>query len=288
VLITGETGTGKELVARTIHSQSPRAARPFLAVNCGALRADLALSQLFGHRKGAFTGAHAEGVGLVEAAHGGTLFLDEIGELPLELQPKLLRAIQEQEFERLGSSQPTRVDVRILAATNQDLDQMLAERTFRPDLYYRLNVFPITVPPLRERTGDISVLINHFLCEFARRQGRSVPHVPDHVMEAFEAYDWPGNVRELQNILERSMILSTGSKLRAPIDELTSGRVPIPGSRTLAEADRAHIVSALRETNWVIGGPNGAAARLGLNRTTLIAKMRKLGISRGAAFAGLA
>ena len=288
VLIRGETGTGKEVIARAIHDASVRRQHRFVAVNCAAIPAALLESELFGYERGAFTGALASRVGRFQAAHHGTIFLDEIGELPLELQPKLLRAIQEQEFERLGSSQPTRVDVRILAATNQDLDQMLAERTFRPDLYYRLNVFPITVPPLRERTGDISVLINHFLCEFARRQGRSVPHVPDHVMEAFEAYDWPGNVRELQNILERSMILSTGSKLRAPIDELTSGRVPIPGSRTLAEADRAHIVSALRETNWVIGGPNGAAARLGLNRTTLISKMRKLGISRGAAFAGLA
>jgi formate hydrogenlyase transcriptional activator len=216
-------------------------------------------------------------------AHQGTIFLDEIGELPLELQPKLLRAIQEQEVERLGSSQPIRVDVRIVAATNQDLERMLAERRFRLDLYYRLNVFPITVPPLRERTDDIPALVDHFLSESARRHGRSISGIPDHVMKALKSYDWPGNVRELQNFIERSAILSKGSELRAPIGELTNPRVRISQTRTLADANRAHIVSALRDTSWVIGGPNGAAARLGLNRTTLIAKMRKLGISRESA-----
>src|SRR6185295_307092 len=283
----GETGTGKEVIARAIHDASVRRPHRFVAVNCAAIPAALLESELFGYERGAFTGALASRIGRFQAAHHGTIFLDEIGELPLELQPKLLRAIQEQEFERLGSSQPTHVDVRILAATNQDLDQMLAERTFRPDLYYRLNVFPITIPPLRERTGDISVLSDHFLCEFTRRHGSSILHIPDHVMEALEAYDWPGNVRELQNFLERSVILSKGSELRAPVDELTNGRVPISSSRTLADADRAHIMSTLRETKWVIGGPNGAATRLGLNRTTLISKMRKLGISRGTAFAEL-
>jgi formate hydrogenlyase transcriptional activator len=288
VLIRGETGTGKEVIARAIHDASVRRAHRFVAVNCAAIPAALLESELFGYERGAFTGAMASRIGRFQAAHHGTIFLDEIGELPLELQPKLLRAIQEQEFERLGSSQPTHVDVRILAATNQDLDQMLAERTFRLDLYYRLNVFPITVPPLRERIDDIPTLIDHFLYEFARRHGRSFPHIPDHVMKALEAYDWPGNVRELQNFLERSVILSKGSELRAPIGELTNGRVPIPSSRTLADADRAHIVSTLRDTNWVVGGRDGAAARLGLNRTTLIAKMRKLGISRETTVPGLA
>jgi formate hydrogenlyase transcriptional activator len=280
VLIRGETGTGKELIARAIHDASTRREHRFVAVNCAAIPAALLESELFGYERGAFTGAVASRVGRFQMAHQGTIFLDEIGELPLELQPKLLRAIQEQEVERLGSSQPIRVDVRIVAATNQDLERMLAERRFRLDLYYRLNVFPITLPPLRERTDDIPALVDHFLSESARRHGRSISGIPDHVMEALEAYDWPGNVRELQNFIERSAILSKGSELRAPIGELTNPRVRISQTRTLADANRAHIVSALRETNWVIGGPNGAAARLGLNRTTLIAKMRKLGISR--------
>jgi formate hydrogenlyase transcriptional activator len=280
VLIRGETGTGKELIARAIHDASTRRGHRFVAVNCAAIPATLLESELFGYERGAFTGAVASRVGRFQLAHQGTIFLDEIGELPLELQPKLLRAIQEQEVERLGSSHPIRVDVRIVAATNQDLERMLAERRFRLDLYYRLNVFPITVPPLRERTDDIPALVDHFLSESARRHGRSISGIPDHVMEALEAYDWPGNIRELQNFIERSAILSKGSELRAPIGELTNPRVRISQTRTLADANRAHIASALRETNWVIGGPNGAAARLGLNRTTLIAKMRKLGISR--------
>ena len=280
VLIRGETGTGKELIARAIHDASPRRARRFVAVNCAAIPAALLESELFGYERGAFTGAVASRVGRFQMADQGTIFLDEIGELPLELQPKLLRAIQEQEVERLGSSQPLRVDVRIVAATNQDLEQMLAERRFRLDLYYRLNVFPITVPPLRERIEDIPALVDHFLSESARRHRRSIPAIPDHVMKALTSYAWPGNVRELQNFLERSAILSKGSELRAPVGELTNPRVWISQTRTLADANRAHIVSALRETSWVIGGPNGAAARLGLNRTTLIAKMRKLGISR--------
>jgi formate hydrogenlyase transcriptional activator len=280
VLIRGETGTGKELIARAIHDVSTRREHRFVAVNCAAIPAALLESELFGYERGAFTGAVATRVGRFQLAHQGTIFLDEIGELPLELQPKLLRAIQEQEVERLGSSQPIRVDVRIVAATNQDLERMLAEREFRLDLYYRLNVFPITVPPLRERTGDIPALVDHFLAESARRHRRSISGIPDHVMEALEAYDWPGNVRELQNFIERSAILSKGSELRVPLGELTNPRVRLSQTRTLADANRAHIVSALRETNWVIGGPSGASARLGLNRTTLIAKMRKLGISR--------
>jgi formate hydrogenlyase transcriptional activator len=280
VLIRGETGTGKELIARAIHDVSTRREHRFVVVNCAAIPAALLESELFGYERGAFTGAVATRVGRFQLAHQGTIFLDEIGELPLELQPKLLRAIQEQEVERLGSSQPIRVDVRIVAATNQDLERMLAEREFRLDLYYRLNVFPITVPPLRERTGDIPALVDHFLAESARRHRRSISGIPDHVMEALEAYDWPGNVRELQNFIERSAILSKGSELRVPLGELTNPRVRLSQTRTLADANRAHIVSALRETNWVIGGPSGASARLGLNRTTLIAKMRKLGISR--------
>jgi formate hydrogenlyase transcriptional activator len=280
VLIRGETGTGKELIARAIHDASARREHRFVAVNCAAIPAALLESELFGYERGAFTGAVASRIGRFQMAHQGTLLLDEIGELPLELQPKLLRAIQEQEVERLGSSQPIRVDVRIVAATNQDLERMLAERRFRLDLYYRLNVFPITVPPLRERTADIPALVEHFLSESARRYGRSIPGIPDHVMAALESYDWPGNIRELQNFIERSAILSKGSELRAPIGELTNPRVWVSQTRTLADANRAHIVSALRETNWLIGGPNGAAARLGLNRTTLIAKMRKLGIAR--------
>jgi len=285
VLIRGETGTGKEMIARAIHDASPRRSHRFVAVNCAAIPATLLESELFGYERGAFTGAVASRIGRFQAAHHGTMFLDEIGELPLELQPKFLRAIQEQEFERLGSSQPTRVDVRVVAATNQDLDQMLADRTFRLDLFYRLNVFPITVPPLRERAEDIPVLVDHFLAEYARRHGRSLPYVPDDVMAAMVSYAWPGNVRELQNFIERSVILSKGSELRAPIGELMTGIGPMPNGRTLADADRAHIVSALRETNWVVGGRRGAAARLGLNRTTLIAKMRRLGISKGRTFA---
>ena len=285
VLIRGETGTGKEVIARAIHDASTRRAHRFVTVNCAAIPASLLESELFGYERGAFTGAVASRIGRFQAAHHGTIFLDEIGELPVELQPKLLRAIQEQEVERLGSSQPTRVDVRIVAATNQDLEQMLEDRTFRLDLFYRLNVFPITVPPLRERADDIPAFIDHFLAEHARRHGRSMPYVPDDVMAAMVSYAWPGNVRQLQNFIERSVILSKGPELRAPIDELTTSGGSMSNGRTLADADRAHIVSALRETSWVVGGRSGAAARLGLNRTTLIAKMRKLGISRERGFA---
>jgi formate hydrogenlyase transcriptional activator len=219
-------------------------------------------------------------MGRLQAADRGTLFLDEIGELPIELQPKLLRALQAQEFERLGSSQTTRVDVRIVAATNQNLEQMVSERTFRMDLYYRLNVFPITIPPLRERPEDIPLLVAHFVRDFAQRQGKSIEVIPDHVMTAIENCNWPGNIRELQNFIERSVVLTRGTELRAPIAELTNQELPDNNVRTLADAERAHIIATLRETNSVVGGRNGAAARLGINRTTLIAKMRKLGISR--------
>jgi len=283
VLIRGETGTGKEVIARAIHDASPRRQQQFVAINCAAIPATLLESELFGHERGAFTGAVTQRIGRFQAAHRGTLFLDEIGELPIELQPKLLRALQEQEFERVGSSQTTRVDVRIVAATNQGLERMVKEHNFRADLYYRLNVFPITVPPLRERMQDIRLLVAHFLRIFAEHQGKSIERVPEDVMTAVERYSWPGNIRELQNFIERSVILTRSAELRAPVAELTNMGKLIVGGRTLADADRAHIIATLRETNWVVGGPNGAATRLGMNRTTLIAKMRKLGIFRGAA-----
>jgi formate hydrogenlyase transcriptional activator len=280
VLLRGETGTGKEIIAQAIHQASPRRQQQFVAVNCAAIPATLLESELFGHERGAFTGAVTSRMGRLQAADRGTLFLDEIGELSIELQPKLLRAVQQQEFERVGSSQTTRVDVRIVAATNQNLEQMVIERRFRMDLYYRLNVFPITIPPLRERREDIPLLVAHFVRTFAERQGKAIEHIPRDVMIAMESYNWPGNIRELQNFIERSVILTRGTELRAPVAELTSQKLPDTGAHTLADAERAHIMATLRETNWVVGGRNGAATRLGLNRTTLIARMRKLGISR--------
>src|SRR5580693_5686342 len=261
VLVQGETGTGKEVIAQAIHDASPRRQQRFVAVNCAAIPAPLLESELFGHDRGAFTGAVTQRLGRFQAADRGTLFLDEIGELPLELQPKLLRVIQEQEFERLGSSQTTRVDVRIVAATNQNLAQMVSERKFRIDLYYRLNVFPITLPPLRERPGDIRLLLAHFLRAFAQRQGKSVDYVSDRVMTAIEKYSWPGNIRELQNFIERSVLLTRGAELRAPIAELTMSELQDHDIRTLEDANRAHIKAMLDETKWVVGGPNGAAAR---------------------------
>jgi formate hydrogenlyase transcriptional activator len=281
VLIRGETGTGKEVIARAIHDASPRRQHRFVAINCAAIPATLLESELFGHERGAFTGAVTQRMGHFQAADRGTLFLDEIGDLPLELQPKLLRAIQEQEFKRLGSSHTTQVDVRIVAATNQNLEQMVSERRFRMDLYYRLNVFPIELPPLRERADDIPLFVDHFLRASKCGQGESIERVPDDVMAALLRYDWPGNIRELQNFVERSVILTRGGvELRAPVAELTNKAIPNSGAGTLADAERAHIISTLRETNWVVGGRNGAAARLGLNRTTLISKMRRLSISR--------
>jgi formate hydrogenlyase transcriptional activator len=283
VLIRGETGTGKEVIARAIHDASPRGPQRFVAINCAAIPAALLESELFGHERGAFTGAVTQRTGRFQAAHRGTLFLDEIGELPIDIQPKLLRALQEREFERVGSSQTTRVDVRIVAATNQDLWRMVKEHQFRADLFYRLNVFPITVPPLRERRQDIRLLVAHFLRIFAERQGKSIERVPEDVMRAVERYSWPGNIRELQNFIERSVILTRGTELQVPVAELKNTGKLIAGGRTLADANRVHIMATLRKTNWVVGGRNGAATRLGVNRTTLIAKMRKLGICRDTA-----
>ena len=279
VLIQGETGTGKEVIAQAIHEASLRRQHRFVAVNCAAIPAALLESELFGHERGAFTGAVAQRLGRFQAADRGTLFLDEIGELPIELQPKLLRAIQEREVERLGCSHATRVDVRIVAATNQNLEQMVSERRFRMDLYYRLNVFPITLPPLRARIGDIPLLVDHFVRSYAGRQGKSIEFVSDEVMAAITTYSWPGNIRELQNFIERSVILTRGPALQAPIEVLERNDVAHEVC-TLADADRVHILGALRETHWVVGGKSGAASRLGLNRTTLMAKMQKLGISR--------
>jgi formate hydrogenlyase transcriptional activator len=280
VLVQGETGTGKEVVARAIHDASPRRNNRFVAVNCAAIPSGLLESELFGHERGAFTGAVAQSIGRFQSADRGTLFLDEIGDLPLELQPKLLRALQEQQFERLGSGRTVQVDVRVIAATNQDLWSMVGERKFRADLYYRLNVFPITLPALRERTEDIPALVAHFVQKFAERQGKLIDVIPDEVMEALKSRDWHGNIRELQNFVERAVIRSSGPALQpVPAELVTEAGAP-PQARTLADAQRIHITTVLRETAWVLGGPGGAAARLGLPRTTLIARMRKLGIAR--------
>jgi formate hydrogenlyase transcriptional activator len=282
VLVRGETGTGKEVIAQAIHDASARRQNRFVAINCAAIPAALIESELFGHERGAFTGAVTQALGRFQTADRGTLFLDEIGDLPLELQPKLLRVLQERQFERLGGSRTFEVDVRVIAATNQDLWRMVQERRFRADLYYRLNVFPITLPPLRERTDDIPLLANHFVRKFAQRQGKSIDHIADDVVEALKSHHWPGNIRELQNFVERAVIMCDGAVLRPSVSELAmqaEAAVEAP-RRTLADADRAHIMAALRDTNWVVGGRDGAAARLGLPRTTLIARMQKLGISR--------
>ncbi|HTW68077.1 MAG TPA: sigma 54-interacting transcriptional regulator [Bryobacteraceae bacterium] len=282
VLIQGETGTGKEMIARAIHSRSTRSQWPFVKLNCAAIPEGLLESELFGHERGAFTGALARRSGRFQLAHRGTLFLDEVGDLPLALQPKLLRALQEGEFEKLGSSETIRVDVRILTATNQNLKRMVSERTFRADLYYRLHVFPITLPPLRERVEDIPLMVSQFVREAAARANRTIALIPDSVMDALCSYDWPGNIRELQNFVERAVILSEGPFLRAPLAEL---RRALPGSSppegsSLEAVLRAHIIRTLRATNWVVGGTAGAAAKLGLPRTTLLARMQRLGISR--------
>jgi transcriptional regulator with GAF, ATPase, and Fis domain len=283
VLIQGETGTGKEVVAHAIHEGSRRRQNNFVPINCAAIPAALLESELFGHERGAFTGAISPRVGRFQAADRGTLFLDEIGELPLELQPKLLRVLQEHQLERLGSSQSVPVDVRVIAATNQDLWGMVQERKFRADLYYRLDVCPIHLPPLRDRRGDLPLLVSHFVRTFAERHGKSVELVSDEVMRAFETYDWPGNIRQLQNVIERAVIMSPGLELRLSLADLTKRLVPTTLVRTLADADRAHIIATLRETNGVVGGRNGAAAKLGLPRTTLLARMEKLGLLRSAA-----
>ena len=291
VLILGETGTGKERLAQAIHNLSSRRERPFIKVNCAAIPAGLIESELFGHERGAFTGAVGRRIGRFEMANGGTLFLDEIGDIPLELQPKLLRVLQEQEFERLGTTQTTRVDVRVVAATSRDLPRMVANREFRGDLYYRLNVFPLHVPPLRNRLEDIPLLVRHFVDYYAKRMGKQVKDVPHEAMDDLLRYPWPGNVRELQNIIERAVILSPGTVLCPPLEgskqpvhvDETTQPVARGGVITLRDAAREHIIQALAATNWVLGGPNGAGARLGLARTTLIAKMQRLGITRAQA-----
>ncbi|HYL79752.1 MAG TPA: sigma 54-interacting transcriptional regulator, partial [Candidatus Acidoferrum sp.] len=281
VLILGETGSGKERVARAIHDCSARRDRSFIKMNCAAIPLGLLESELFGHEKGAFTGAIARKVGRFELAHQGTLFLDEVGDIPLELQPKLLRVLQDQEFERLGSTRTQRVDVRLVAATNRDLAQMIADRQFRDDLYYRLNVFPIRVPPLRERREDIPCLVRHFVSLYARRMNKRIDSISPGDMEAFAQYPWPGNVRELQNFVERAVILSSGRVLHLPLNDLpqTVERPPAPDT-TMRRVEREHILRALQATNWVVGGPKGAAAYLGLKRTTLLARMERLGILR--------
>lgn len=281
VLITGETGTGKELIAHAVHNLSPRRDRQFVRFNCAAIPLGLLESELFGHEKGAFTGAITRKVGRFELAHKSTLFLDEIGDIPLELQAKLLRVLQEQEFERLGSNQTQQVNVRIVAATHRDLKQMVAQGLFRSDLYFRLNIFPIAVPALRDRREDIPLLVRAFVRDGVRRMNRQVERVPDETMKALVEYPWPGNVRELQNFIERAVILSPGVSLQAPLDTLLSPKeAGTTIHKTLAQAESHHILAAIKETNWVIGGPNGAAKRLGLKRTTLIGKMRRLGLSR--------
>jgi PAS domain S-box-containing protein len=281
VLIHGETGTGKEMIARAIHNLSPRKGNAFIKVNCAAIPLGLLESELFGHERGAFTGAIAQRIGRFELAHKGTLFLDEVGDIPLELQPKLLRVLQEQEFERLGSTRTQRVNVRVLAATNCSLTQMVAEKKFRSDLYYRLNVFPVVVPPLRERCEDIPILVRHFANKHARQMGRKIESIPKETMNALSHYAWPGNIRELQNLMERAVLLSTGSSLRVPLGEIVTGsdQSVVSGGNALEQAERDLIVRALRESNWVVGGARGAAARLGLKRTSLAYKMQKLGIS---------
>jgi formate hydrogenlyase transcriptional activator len=279
VMILGETGTGKELIARAIHELSGRRERTFVKLNCAAIPTGLLESELFGHERGAFTGAIAQKVGRFELANKGTLFLDEVGDIPLELQPKLLRALQEHEFERLGGVKTIKVDVRLVAATNRDLAQMIAAREFRSDLFYRLSVFPLSLPPLRERTVDIPTLVRYFTQKYARRMNKRVESIPTEAMEALAAYAWPGNVRELENLIERAVILTRGSTLEIPLAELraaTDTASPV----TLEDAERDHIRRVLEQANGVVGGPNGAAARLGMKRTTLQSKMKKLRISR--------
>jgi formate hydrogenlyase transcriptional activator len=285
VLIEGETGTGKELIARAIHMSSRRRTRPFIKLNCAAIPLGLLESELFGHERGAFTGAVAQKLGRFEAADGGTLFLDEIGDIPLELQAKLLRVLQEQEFERLGSTHTRRVNVRVVAATNQDLAGLVAEKLFRMDLYYRLNVFPIALPPLRHRPEDIPILVAHFVHRYAAAMARQIDKITPSAMEALLHYSWPGNIRELQNFIERAVILTNGDVLHlSPIPSpFPSHGAFSTGPVTLADAERDHILNALRDSNWVVGGAAGAAARLGVKRTTLLSKMRKRGVSRAMA-----
>jgi transcriptional regulator with GAF, ATPase, and Fis domain len=279
VLIQGETGTGKEVIARAIHEASPRRHNRFIALNCAAIPNALLESELFGHERGAFTGACTQTKGRFQMADGGTLFLDEIGDMPLELQPKLLRVLQEREFERLGSAQTVRVNVRVVAATNQDLGELVSRKLFRADLFYRLNVIPLCLPPLRERVQDIPALTAFFVAKFATCLEKPIDAIPDEVMAVLKAHDWPGNIRELQNFIERAVLFSPGSVLRLPLGlKPAVKQSPESAARTLADADREHILETLMQTDWLIGGQDGAANRLGLPRTTLIYKMRKLGI----------
>jgi formate hydrogenlyase transcriptional activator len=284
VLIQGETGTGKELIAQAIHNISSRCGRSFVRLNCAAIPLDLLESELFGHEKGAFTGAIAQKIGRFELADKGTLFLDEVGDIPSALQPKLLRVLQEQEFERLGSTRTHQVDVRLVAATNRDLTEMVNRGEFRSDLYYRLNVFPILLPPLRERREDIPSLVTHFAEILGRRMGREIEHIPPETMSALGSYQWPGNIRELQNLIERAVILSNHGVLPNPLPTAeTEQRAAVSlGATTLRDSERTLILGTLETVGWIIGGPKGAAAKLGLKRTTLIHKMQKLGIARPA------
>jgi transcriptional regulator with GAF, ATPase, and Fis domain len=294
VLILGETGTGKGLIARALHINSHRRERPFLKLNCSAIPSELLESELFGHEKGAFTGALANKIGRFEMADTGTMFLDEIGDMPLALQPKILRVLQEQEFERLGSCRTHRVSVRMIAATNRNLDEMLSRNEFRSDLYYRLNVFPIVIPPLRERREDVALLVSHFVANFAARMNKRIEHIPQETLDALISYSWPGNVRELQNLVERAAILCHDGVLPNPLRMPDTTRLfanspvaiparPITAPRTFMDSQRAIILQALQRAGWAIGGPRGAASRLGLKRTTLLSKMKKLGISRPSA-----
>jgi len=291
VLILGETGTGKELIARTIHNASRRRGRPFVKLNCAAIPFDLLESELFGHEKGAFTGAISQKIGRFEMADTGTLFLDEIGDIPLALQPKLLRVLQEREFERLGSGRTHRINVRLVAATHRDLPKMVKRNEFRSDLYYRLNVFPVVLPPLRERQGDVPQLVAHFVEIYARGMGKRISHIPKETLDAFTSYSWPGNVRELQNLVERAVIWSDDGVLPNPLPAVLPNPLSAPHKNRMTatsamsrfiNSQRALILEALQAAGWVIGGPSGAAAHLGLKRTTLVAKMKKLGISRPA------
>jgi len=281
VLIQGETGTGKELIAQAVHNVSRRCGRPYVKLNCAAIPFDLLESELFGHERGAFTGAIAQKIGRFELADKGTLFLDEVGDIPLGLQPKLLRVLQEQEFERLGSGRTHRVDVRLVAATHRDLTQMVKRNEFRSDLYYRLNVFPIHLPPLRERRQDIAHLVKHYVDVFSRRMGKQIEHIPEETLDAFKAYPWPGNIRELQNVIERAVILSNDGLLPNPLPPSpTDSVIAYPGQITLRDSERALILQTLEAAGWVVAGPRGAAAKLGLKRTTLMGKMQKHGIFR--------
>jgi len=296
VLIYGETGTGKELVARAIHDLSPRRSKPFVKLNCAAIPTGLLESELFGHEKGAFTGAIAQRIGRFEVANGGTIFLDEIGEVPLELQTKLLRVLQEREFERLGSSRTLRTDARLIAATNRDLEAMVSEQKFRSDLFFRLNVFPVHVPPLRERQGDIPILVRHFTQQFSRRMNKMIETIPSEAMDALCRYHWPGNIRELQNVIERAVILSSGPVLRVDVTNLKFPKADSIAEKfasshsgngtlhnVLEETERQQILKALKQSNWIVAGPNGAATHLGMKRSTLQQRIHKLGIVRDSA-----